>query len=132
MEPTRGGSITGAIAISYTNADLAKIIRTAAFSGKSLSLVIYPDGRIALSTKEGGGVFSNYLTYLRAGSNLSDNQLDQMHLDWEDGEKGAIVCKLGDEDYSSPICLSATGTLGAFVGGTSEGSLSGSRVLPDE
>ena len=71
----------GAIAISYTNADLAKIIRTAAFSGKSLSLVIYPDGRIALSTKEGGSVFSNYLTYLRAGSNLSDDQLDQMHLD---------------------------------------------------
>lgn len=98
MEPTRGFD-HGAIAISYTNADLAKIIRTAAFSGKSLSLVIYPDGRIALSTKEGGGVFSNYLTYLRAGSDLSDEQLDQMHLDWEDGEKGAIVCKLGDEGY---------------------------------
>lgn len=68
----------GAIAISYTNADLAKIIRTAAFSGKSLSLVIYPDGRIALSAKEGGSVFSNYLTYLRAGSDLSGEQLDQM------------------------------------------------------
>lgn len=89
----------GAIAISYTNAGLAKIIRTAAFSGKSLSLVIYPDGRIALSTKEGGSVFSNYLTCLRAGSDLSDEQLDQMHLDWEGGEKGAIVCKPGDEGY---------------------------------
>ena len=93
----------GAIAISYTNADLAKIIRAAAFSGKSLSLVIYPDGRIALSTKEGRSAFSNYLTYLRAGSDLSDEQLDQMQKAFQNATRSAQeIAGVGSDEHEQP------------------------------
>ncbi|WP_251198582.1 PAS domain-containing hybrid sensor histidine kinase/response regulator [Anaerotardibacter muris] len=88
-----------AVAVTYNNEDLSNTIRTQAFSGESLGLVVYPDGTIAFSTQQGGNVFSNYLTYLGAGSDLSDQQLSDLQSAWEAGDKGVVVCTLNDTEY---------------------------------
>ena len=101
--PIEAGTYQGfpyqAVAVTYTNEALANTIRTDAFSGQSMGFVIYPDGTIAFSTQEGGNVFSNYLTYLAAGSNLSEQQLTDLRIDWESGARGVQICSLSDEDY---------------------------------
>lgn len=88
-----------AVAVTYTNEDLSKTINTDSFGGQSIGFVIYPDGKIALSTQEGGNVFSNYLVYLKAGSDLTEQQLEDLRLDWEAGKSGVLMCSLNDEEY---------------------------------
>lgn len=88
-----------AVAVTYTNEALSNTIKTEAFSGQSIGFVVYPNGTIALSTQEGGNIFSNYLTYLEAGSNLTSEEIDDLRQAWEAGEKGVIVCTMGDTDY---------------------------------
>ena len=88
-----------AVAVAYNNEDLSNTIRTQAFSGESLGFVVYPDGTIAFSTQQGGNVFSNYLTYLSAGSSLSEEQLADLRKAWISGEEGVVVFTLNDSDY---------------------------------
>lgn len=85
-----------AIAVSYTNADMASSLNVDAFSGKARCFVIHNDGQVLLSTQSGGNVFDNYLIYLRAASDLEEERLAQIQNDWEKGDAGLLQCKIGD------------------------------------
>ncbi len=84
-----------AIAVSYTNAALARSLNVDAFSGNAKCFVVHSDGSVLLSTQSGGNVFSNYLVYLRAVSDISEEKLDEIRSDWESGASGLLQCRIG-------------------------------------
>ena len=84
-----------AIAVAYTNTDLASSLNVDAFSGKARCFVIRDDGQVLLSTQAGGSVFSNYLVYLQAVSDLSEEDLAAMAQDWAAGRQGLVRCEIG-------------------------------------
>ena len=84
-----------AIAISYTNADMVNSLNADAFSGNAKCFVIHSDGSVLLSTQSGGSVFSNYLSYLRAGSDLDEESLEGISSDWAEGVSGLLRCRIG-------------------------------------
>ncbi len=88
-----------AFAVSYTNADMASSLNVNAFSGKAKCFVIRDDGSVLLSTQTGGNVFGNYLVYLRAASDLSEEELARIRNDWADGISGITQCKIGDVSH---------------------------------
>ena len=98
--PTPAGEYRGfsydAIAISYTNADLARSLDVDAFAGEGTCLVIHNDGVVLLSTQDGGNVYDNYLVYLKAVSDLDADALAQMEQDWHNGVSGIVQCDIGD------------------------------------
>ena len=83
-----------AIAISYTNADLASSLNVDAFSGKGKCFVIHSDGNVLLSTQTGGNIFGNYLVYLGAASDLDETALDKIRSDLESSAEGLIQCEI--------------------------------------
>ena len=85
-----------AIAVSYTNADLAASLNVDAFSGKAKCFVIDEDGSVLLSTQTGGNVFGNYLTYLSAASDLEKSELEAIGEDLRNGRSGLKNLKIGD------------------------------------
>lgn len=88
-----------AIAISYNNKDMANSLNVDAFSGEAKSFVIHNDGNVLLSTQEGGNVFGNYLTYLRAASDLEEESLKKLNNDWQNGTSGLLQCEIGNVSY---------------------------------
>ena len=101
--PTRPGSFAGygydAIAVSYNNADLAEALNVTAFSGSGRCFIIRNDGSVLLSTRTGGNVFSNYLTYLKGASDFTQEQLSQIESDWQAGRDNVLRCTIGSVDY---------------------------------
>ncbi len=89
-----------AIAVSYTNADMASSLNVNAFSGNAKCFIIHSDGKILLSTMTGGNVYENYLVYLKAASDISAEHIDALRNDWEAGKSGLLYCTIGDVDYS--------------------------------
>ncbi len=98
--PVQQGEYKGfsfdAIGISYTNADLAASLNVNAFSGKSRCFVLHKDGVVLLSTQTGGNIFENYLIYLKAASDLKEEELERIRTDWEEGKSGLLRCSIGD------------------------------------
>lgn len=88
-----------AISISYTNADLASSLNVNAFAGKAKCFVIHNDGDVLLSTLTGGNVFDNYLTYLKAASDLDKKALEKLQKDWKNKASGLLQCKIGDVSH---------------------------------
>ena len=88
-----------AIAVSYTNAALAESLNVDAFAGQANCFVIHNDGNVLLSTQEGGSVYSNYMVYLRAASDLGAEKLDKIQKDWENVTGGLLQCKIGGVNY---------------------------------
>ena len=101
--PVKHGEYNGfgydAIAISYTNEDMANSLNVDAFSGKAKCFVIHNDGSVLLSTQVGGNVFSSYLMYLKAASNLDEHSLSKLSKDWINGKSGLLQCKIGGVSY---------------------------------
>ncbi len=93
------GFAYSAVALSYTNADIIRSLNVDAFSGKSTCFVIDANGHVILSTQQGGSIFGNYLSYLKAGSDLDAESLAKLAKDWEDGRSGVVTCKIGDISY---------------------------------
>ncbi len=97
--PVRHGRYEGfdfdAIAISYSNEDIANSLNVDAFSGKAKCFVIHGDGSVLLSTQTGGNVFENYLTYLGAASDLDEEQMAQIRRDWRNAAAGLLQCNIG-------------------------------------
>ena len=97
--PVQHGKYKGfdydAIAISYTNKDMANSLNVDAFSGEAKCFVIHNDGNVLLSTQEGGNIFGNYLTYLRAASDLDEESLKKLNNDWISGNSGLLQCEIG-------------------------------------
>ena len=100
--PVRGGEFRGypytAIAVSYTNADMAASLNVDAFGGKAKCFVIHDDGTVLLSTQSGGSIFENYLVYLKAASDLKDADLAAIGADWQAGREGLRRCRIGGAD----------------------------------
>ncbi len=101
--PVRRQTVRGfsydAIAVAYTNTDLASSLNVDAFSGEARCFVIHKDGQVLLSTQAGGSVFSNYLTYLQAVSDLSEEELAAMAQDWAAGRQGLVRCQIRGDSH---------------------------------
>lgn len=101
--PVQRGEYRGfsyeAIAVSYTNADMAASLNVDAFSGKAKCFVIRNDGSVLLSTLTGGNVFENYLAYLKAASDLDEAHITQLQKDWALGNSGLLQCQIGGVSY---------------------------------
>ncbi len=93
------GFVFDSIAVSYTNADLASSLDVNAFSGQAKCFVIHDDGDVLLSTMAGGNVFDNYLVYLEAASDLSEEKLAQVKRHWERKTPGLFRCRIGEIEY---------------------------------
>ncbi len=84
-----------AVGISYTNDDIIQSLDINAFSDRSKCFVVYTDGSVLLSTQNGGGIFENYISYLRAESDLDEKALEQMRQDWENQVSSVLRCQIG-------------------------------------
>ncbi len=97
--PVRHGEYRGrgfdAIAISYTNADMAASLDVDAFSGEAKCFVIHNDGRVLFSTQTGGNIFQNYFLYLQGASDLGEERLARIRDDWMNGISGLVSCRIG-------------------------------------
>ncbi|MDE6781415.1 MAG: response regulator [Ruminococcus sp.] len=89
-----------AISICYTSADTIHTLDVDTFNGQSVCFITDTDGNVKLSTKAGGSIFGNYLSYLRSGSDLSENNLSQLLNDWKSHKTGIVSCRIGGvENY---------------------------------
>ena len=90
----------GAIAISYYNDDVLKLLDSSAFEGNASSYVIYPDGRVVIDNsvnrKE---TIYNFIAVLRDHSDLSEEQIRALSDAFAQGSSGNLKVKLGDTSY---------------------------------
>ena len=102
--PETQGSYRGfaydAIAISYYNDDVLRLLDNSAFEGNASNYVIYPDGRVVIDNsvnrKE---VIYNFLATLRDHSDLSEEQILALSDAFAQGSSGNLKVKLGDTSY---------------------------------
>ena len=102
--PETQGSYRGfaydAIAISYYNDDVLRLLDNSAFEGNASNYVIYPDGRVVIDNsvnrKE---TIYNFLATLRDHSDLSEEQILALSDAFAQGSSGNLKVKLGDTSY---------------------------------
>ena len=89
-----------AIAISYYNDAVLRLLDNSAFEGNASNYVIYPDGRVVIDNsvnrKE---VIYNFLATLRDHSDLSEEQILALSDAFAQGSSGNLKVKLGDTSY---------------------------------
>ena len=102
--PETQGSYRGfaydAIAISYYNDDVLKLLDNSAFEGNASNYVIYPDGRVVIdnSVNRKETVY-NFIAMLRDHSDLSEEQILALSDAFAQGSSGNLKVKLGDTSY---------------------------------
>ena len=102
--PETQGSYRGfaydAVAISYYNDAVLRLLDSSAFEGNASNYVIYPDGRVVIDNsvnrKE---VIYNFLATLRDHSDLSEEQILSLSDAFAQGSSGNLKVKLGDTSY---------------------------------
>ena len=102
--PKTQGSYRGfaydAIAISYYNDAVLKLLDNSAFQGNASNYVIYPDGRVVIDNsvnrKE---TIYNFIAMLREHSDLSEKQILALSDAFARGSSGNLRVKLGDTSY---------------------------------
>ena len=102
--PETQGSYRGfaydAIAISYYNDAVLRLLDNSAFEGNASNYVIYPDGRVVIDNsvnrKE---TIYNFLATLRDHSDLSEEQILSLSDAFAQGSSGNLKVKLGDTSY---------------------------------
>ena len=102
--PETQGSYRGfaydAIAISYYNDAVLRLLDSSAFEGNASNYVIYPDGRVVIDNsvnrKE---VIYNFLATLRDHSDLSEEQILSLSDAFAQGSSGNMKVTLGDTSY---------------------------------
>ena len=102
--PETQGSYRGfaydAIAISYYNDAVLRLLDNSAFEGNASNYVIYPDGRVVIDNsvnrKE---TIYNFIAMLRSYSNLSEEQITELSNAFAQGSSGNLKVKLGDTSY---------------------------------
>ena len=92
------GTAYEALAVSYTNADMVSSLNVDAFSGNAKCFVVHGNGDVLLSTQPGGSIFGNFLRYLRAASDLSEEALAAIQADWTQGTPGLVRCRIGGQE----------------------------------
>ena len=102
--PETQGSYRGfaydAIAISYYNDAVLRLLDNSAFEGNASNYVIYPDGRVVIdnSVNRKEAVY-NFLATLRDHSDLSEEQILALSDAFAQGSSGNLKVKLGDTSY---------------------------------
>jgi len=102
--PETQGSYRGfaydAIAISYYNDAVLRLLDNSAFEGNASNYVIYPDGRVVIDNsvnrKE---TIYNFIAMLRSYSDLSEEQITELSNAFAQGSSGNMGVKLGDTSY---------------------------------
>ena len=102
--PETQGSYRGfaydAIAISYYNDAVLRLLDNSAFEGNASNYVIYPDGRVVIDNsvnrKE---TIYNFIATLRDHSDLSEEQILALSDAFAQGSSGNLKVKLGDTSY---------------------------------
>ena len=102
--PETQGSYRGfaydAIAISYYNDDVLRLLDNSAFEGNASNYVIYPDGRVVIdnSVNRKEAIY-NFLATLRDHSDLSEEEILALSDAFAQGSSGNLKVKLGDTSY---------------------------------
>ena len=102
--PEPQGSYRGfaydAIAISYYNDAVLRLLDNSAFEGNASNYVLYPDGRVVIDNsvnrKE---TIYNFIAMLRDHSDLSEEQITELSNAFAQGSSGNLKVKLGDTSY---------------------------------
>ena len=102
--PETQGSYRGfaydAVAISYYNDAVLRLLDSSAFEGNASNYVIYPDGRVVIDNsvnrKE---TIYNFIAMLRDHSDLSEEQILDLSNAFAQGGSGNMKIKLGDISY---------------------------------
>ena len=102
--PETQGSYRGfaydAVAISYYNDAVLRLLDSSAFEGNASNYVIYPDGRVVIDNsvnrKE---TIYNFIAMLRDHSDLSEAQILELSNAFAQGSSGNMKVKLGDTSY---------------------------------
>ena len=101
--PTEQNSYHGfsysAMAVSYDNKAMSDALNVTAFSGKSRCYMLYPNGRVMLSTAEQKPPGFNFISYLDAHSRLSDAQIHQFRKDLSHQEEGFLQYRADGTAY---------------------------------
>ena len=102
--PETQGSYRGfaydAIAISYYNDAVLRLLDNSAFEGNASNYVIYPDGRVVIdnSVNRKETVY-NFIAMLRDHSDLSEAQILDLSNAFAQGSSGNMKVTLGDTSY---------------------------------
>ena len=102
--PKTHGSYRGfaydAVAISYYNDAVLRLLDNSAFEGNASNYVIYPDGRVVIdnSVNRKETVY-NFIAMLRSYSDLSEEQITELSNAFAQGSSGNLRVKLGDTSY---------------------------------
>ena len=102
--PETHGSYRGfaydAIAISYYNDAVLRLLDNSAFEGNASNYVIYPDGRVVIDNsvnrKE---TIYNFIAMLRDHSDLSEEQITELSNAFAQGSSGNLRVKLSGTSY---------------------------------
>ena len=102
--PETQGSYRGfaydAIAISYYNDAVLRLLDNSAFEGNASNYVVYPDGRVVIdnSVNRKETVY-NFIAMLRSYSDLSEEQITELSNAFAQGSSGNLRVKLGGISY---------------------------------
>ena len=102
--PETQGSYRGfaydAIAISYYNDAVLRLLDSSAFEGNASNYVIYPDGRVVIdSSVNRKETIYNFIAMLRDHSDLSEEQITELSNAFAQGSSGNLRVKLSDTSY---------------------------------
>ena len=102
--PETQGSYRGfaydAIAISYYNDAVLRLLDSSAFEGNASNYVIYPDGRVVIDNSVNRTeTIYNFIAMLRDHSDLSEAQILDLSHAFAQGSSGNMKVKLGDTSY---------------------------------
>ena len=102
--PETQGSYRGfaydAIAISYYNDAVLRLLDNSAFEGNASNYVIYPDGRVVIDNSVNRTeTIYNFIAMLRDHSDLSEEQITELSNAFAQGSSGNLKVKMGDTSY---------------------------------
>ena len=102
--PKTHGSYRGfaydAIAISYYNDAVLRLLDNSAFEGNASNYVLYPDGRVVIDNSVNRTeTIYNFIAMLRDHSDLSEEQVLTLSDAFAQGSSGNLKVKLGDTSY---------------------------------
>ena len=102
--PETQGSYRGfaydAIAISYYNDAVLRLLDNSAFQGNASNYVIYPDGRVVIDNSVNRTeTIYNFIAMLRSNSDLSEEQILALSDAFAQGSSGNLKVKLGNTSY---------------------------------
>ena len=102
--PETQGSYRGfaydAVAITYYNDEVLRLLDNSAFQGNASNYVIYPDGRVVIDNSVNRTeTIYNFIAMLRDHSDLSEAQILDLSNAFAQGSSGNMKVKLGDTSY---------------------------------